>query len=52
MECQDVTELKVYSMGAHTTRALRSYGWQHIIELPKADKGLFGTCIIEEEAHV
>lgn len=52
MECQDVTELKVYSMGAHTTRALRSYGCQHIIELPKADKGLFGTCIIEEEAHV
>lgn len=49
---QDVTRLKVYSMGSHTTKALRSYGCKQIIELPKADKGLFGACIIEEEAHV
>lgn len=52
IECQDATELKVYSIGVHTTRALRSYGCQHIIGLPEADKGLFGACIIEEETHV
>lgn len=52
MKQQDITKLKVYSMGSHTTRALRSYGCEHIIELPKADKTLFGPCIVEEEAHV
>lgn len=51
-EQQDIAGLKVYSMGSHTTKALRSYGCEHIIELPKADKALFGTCIVEEETHV
>lgn len=49
---QDITGLPVYSMGSHTSKALRSYGCRHIIELPRADKALFGRCIIEEEAHV
>lgn len=49
---QDITGLPVYSMGSHTSKALRSYGCRHIIELPRADKALFGSCIVEEEAHV
>lgn len=49
---QDITMLRMYSMGSHTTRALRSYGCKHIIELPKADKDLFVDCIVKEESHV